>query len=77
MGKNLFTRVAIAVITIPVILYFVYSGRLYFLILIGLISTFSMFEILNIGRMFKLKLNSFFGILTGGLIILEMYFYGL
>lgn len=77
MGKNLFTRVAVALITIPVILYFVYLGKLYFLVLIGLISTFSMYEILNIGKIFKLNLNSFFGIFCGSLIILEMYFFGL
>jgi len=76
MGKNLLTRILIAVFAIPLILYIVYLGGYYFLSLVGIIAGASLYELINIGKKYGLILSNIFGITTGLIILVEMYFYG-
>ena len=76
MKKSLASRIIVSIFGIPLILFLVYKGGPYFLLLTGVISLLSLYELLKIGKKYGLVLNPALGASAGLMILLEIYFFG-
>ncbi|MFC1725049.1 phosphatidate cytidylyltransferase [candidate division KSB1 bacterium] len=75
MKKSLLSRIIVSIFGIPLILFLVYKGELYFLLLVSVITLFSLYELLKIGKKYGLDLNPVIGVSAGLIILLEIYFF--